>query len=291
MMHVEEFGWLPIRHDYAGATFRVETADDFERSIKEVVSSGQTDDDWYWPPLEPHGPPRPVQVYALPTTHLVHAEGGPSEAQRLIEFLVTVLGFLYGMLLTPGGWVNFYRVCIKPSRWHDFYIQTAACARILGVAEKLWLTSSGEAREAVFGALRWHTFALSYDHPFERFLAQYMVLDAVWRAHSVLKASKSKITAHSARIGALCKYYNVVLPPSWSSSKPADLVVKARNQLVHEARWGGEPLGFGHPDEPLDVIHLDLAYVNARLILALLGEDHPYIHSPLSGGAGRQLIR
>jgi hypothetical protein len=105
-----------------------------------------------------------------------------------------------------------------------------------------------------------------------------------------MNPSAPNAQSHSSRIEALCAYYDLVLPAWWQTST-SSAVVKLRNALVHEARWGGKPLGFGHPEEPFDAIHLDLGYFNARLLMALFGEDHPYIHSALSGGAGRQLIR
>jgi hypothetical protein len=290
IMRSEEFGWLPIRQDYAGSSWRIETAPTFDEAIKIVVTSDHIDEDWFWPPLASEAPPRPVSAFSLPTTHVIKVEPEDDDSERLIEFIVTVLGFLHGILLTPGGWVNLYRVCIKPARWHDFYIRSSACARILNIAEKTWRKADVEAREALFGTIRWHTFALSYDHPFERFLMQYIVLDSAWNAHCLLRPTPHKAKNHSARLEELCRYYHLTLPSWWSVPGRPPAVVDLRNELVHEARWGGKPLGFGHPEEPLEGAHLDLAYFNARLLMALLGEDNAYIHSTPES-AGRQLIK
>jgi hypothetical protein len=51
---------------------------------------------------------------SLGTTHEIEVEGDDyAEAEQLGGFIVTVLGFLYGVLLTLGSWVNFYRVCVN----------------------------------------------------------------------------------------------------------------------------------------------------------------------------------
>jgi hypothetical protein len=278
------FGWLPIRFECVTPNFEIAPARDFDAAVQEVRASGHTDAEWYWPPLISVNPPRPARVFSLPHTHSIAVNAADDVvAQQLGEFVVTVLGFLYGMLLTPGTWVNFYRVCVKPSRWQDFYVSASGRDRVLAIASDLWLGAPA-LRQEIFGVLRWHTFSFSYDHPFEVFMTQYMVVDACWRLHTQLQPSAPKAATHGGRIEALASFYDVTVPSQWMSSTSASALAHIRNELMHEARWGGAPVGFGHPAKPNDVVHLNLAWFNSRLILAILGDRSAYTRSDYRGG-------
>jgi hypothetical protein len=277
------FGWLPIRISCTSPTFDITTHSQFDEAVKDVYESGRVDNDWYWPDIV-DTPPRPAQLYALPVTHEITTriidpskpEGDPNEEEKLAQFLLAVLGFLYTMLLTPEGWVHFYRVSINPRRWQDFFMKDEARTRILEKAATTWLRAP-TLRDALFGALRWHTFSVSYEHAFERFMAQYFVLDACWSIHEVRTGCKRP--PHAQRVQELATAYALQPPKQWSGAGVHDRLAHIRNELFHEAKWGGKEIGFGHPESPNESIHLDLFWFNSRLLLALLGEYSDYVHS------------
>jgi hypothetical protein len=55
---------------------------------------------------------------------------------------------------------------------------------------------------------------------------------------------------------------------------------RIRNEYFHESLWGGKPVGFGHPSTHAR-IHLELAWFNTRLLLAIFGEKGPYVKSAI----------
>jgi hypothetical protein len=277
-MHARRFGWLPLPIDDRGAKWRLTTLVDFSEGVTNVLESERVDKDWYWPNIMEDTPRRPTEVYALPATHELTIDTGGFREQRLAEFMIAVLGFLYGMLLTPEGWVQFNRVSINPRRWQDFGMTNPARSRILDQAVSTWETDI-DHQEALFGALWWHTYAIAYEHPFERFMAQYVVLDACWAIHE--GRTRCKRPPHAARISALASAYNLQPPKDWSRAGANDELATLRNQLFHEAKWAGQPIGFGHPARPLEGVHLELYWFNSRLILALLGENSSYVHSEI----------
>ncbi|MEO6486676.1 MAG: hypothetical protein ABIO78_01915 [Thermoanaerobaculia bacterium] len=120
---------------------------------------------------------------------------------------------------------------------------------------------------------------MAYEHAFERFMAQYQVLDACWSVHEKMHGAKRP--GQAARIGELAKFYNLKCPASWSSTKENDVIADIRNQIIHEATWGGATIGFAHPGGLNQSIHLELYWFNSRLILALLGEDSAYVHEKI----------
>lgn len=133
--------------------------------------------------------------------------------------------------------------------------------------------NASEELRLMFGALSWFTFSQSYPHLFERSGAQYQVLDTCWNLHSLIAGVKSK-SPHGERASNLCSEYGIK-PPDWLGS-----LVKLRNELTHEAKFSGKPLGFGANQEASEATD-GLIRFNQRLLLALLGVEHAFTSSPV----------
>jgi hypothetical protein len=275
------FGWLPFHIDEGGAGWHVRSAPGIQGAIAEVRNSGRLDSEWYWPPITSGLPHRAEGRFTLPSTHeiLIDNPSSASEAERAAEFLVVTLGFLYGMSLIPEGWMHLNRVSIAPRRWQDFYVAPAARVRVLTSALRVW-ESSPQIREHLFGALWWHSYSISYEHAFDIFAAQYQILDCCWFVHC--KTNTVASVGHAARVGELARFYGIDCPPTWTELKPNDRLVKLRNELVHEARWGDAPIGFSHPIVN-ESVHLELYWFNSRLLCALLGDRSSYVQSRIVG--------
>jgi hypothetical protein len=280
MTNILPFGYLPLRLSCHDSRFSIETAPEYDESTLQVRRSGCTDEDWFWSPIRDDRPPRPTAWFALPATHTISVtlSAAEEEEKRLGEFLAAVLGFLYGILLTPGTWGNFYRVSINPQRWQDFTLRHSERDRILSLAADTWLANP-DARDQLFGAVRWHTFSLSYEHPFEQFGAQYTVLDTCWRIFAGFQGFPINSGPHGDRLVRMANTYAIPVPYNWLQPGGPPIVVTLRNKLVHQAEWGGKPLGFGHPKPPHDGVHLELYWFNSRLIRSLLGDTSAYVHS------------
>ncbi|HWR29657.1 MAG TPA: hypothetical protein VN631_07470, partial [Negativicutes bacterium] len=74
----------------------------------------------------------------------------------------------------------------------------------------------------------------------------------------------------------LANKYNIKLP-SWAeldSTGRQSKLSKQRNELVHEAKYGGHPIGYSYPGENYS---LEFTSFNTKLISAALGINTPYL--------------
>jgi len=276
-----KFGWLlrPLR--ISSTRWSIEPLPDHQSRIDVVTRSVDSDGEWYWPPRDDARPARPRNWFALPETHLLTVSGcDPAEGERLAEFIVSALGFVFAQELLPEGWGHLTRVRINSESPQDFDPNDDALVRILDRAVTWWLTAPN-LRDRFFGVFRWHAASFAGQHDHEIFAGQYMVLDACWRIHEELGRAGTKKIPHAARISALATAYALKPPDNWQLNSGSSPFVTIRNELFHEAKWGGKPIGFGFPASPNHAPHLELYWFNARLILALLGETSDYIRSPI----------
>lgn len=88
---------------------------------------------------------------------------------------------------------------------------------------------------------------------------------------------------HSERPSKLANVYGLQLP-SWavvvknSRGKNSCRLADIRNDLIHEAKFAREPIGFAHLAELS--LTLELGAFLTRLIIAMLGVNCSYIASP-----------
>jgi hypothetical protein len=279
-------GWLPeieeIRTPVVDIRPLKTSLDDFAY----IKTSPRTKEDWFYPPLEPEfsaqGSNSEPLVYAdwfaLEATHELYFPSSDTADPELSNFLTVVLGMLKGLQLLPEGWGHFYRTPIKPGELVDFHPTIAAIQRVLPLAFDFW-NRHPAVRTWIFGAIHWHLWGWSYQHPFENFGAQYAVLDTCWRIHQKV-TGQSQRPSHSERILRLCEAYQLAVP-SWAESDGSGSALsRIRNEYFHESLWGGKAVGLGHPQEHRG-IHLELSWFNTRLVLALIGEDGPYVRSAI----------
>lgn len=278
------FGWLPLHLALTGSDWAIETLNDYASAMAAVRSSRYADDEWIWPPISSSVPQKPAERFTLPVTHKLIVQGSDViEGEDLTSFVVALLGFLFGCELLPDGWGHLNRVCVQPGRWPDFWPTDEAVTRVVERGMRFYRNEHVLASRFFFGLLRWHQVSIAYDHPHEVFAGQYMVLDACWKIH-VERGGKAAST-HGDRITVLATEYGLDRPSHWQielGTRSPFLTI--RNELVHEARWCGMPIGTGgSPPPPNDAPHLDLFWFNSRLILALLGERGGYVNSRIVG--------
>jgi hypothetical protein len=225
-----------------------------------------------------------VPWFELPVTHaLSFLDGGPV-TEHFVGALVAMIGFCYGIDLVPEGWGHLHRVSVSTERIQDFHMTTEATIRVMERFVTFW-REHPEARSHIFGILRWHPISATYEHGHEMFAAQYMVLDACWHLHMLLHADAAapQRVSHANRVRRLIDAYGMTAPPQWNIEGRSNLAF-IRNQLFHEALWGGEPIGVGvGPPEPNTSPEWDLLWFNSRLIFALLGERNNYTESAPAG--------
>lgn len=165
----------------------------------------------------------------------------------------------------------------------DFHSGINETLLFLECCEKFW---SGHAQ---FGGAKTfkgivHSFLLSqsYTHLFEKFIFQYMVVDACYKLTEICSSKELHVRPYK-RISWLSEKYNLNLP-SWASiikkegSKGTTSIAKIRNVLVHEGLWGGEAIGFAPLPEEENIVR-ELVGFNARLIASMLGYIGQYSES------------
>lgn len=284
-----EFGWLPINCAWRTASVEITPLNSFQQALGQVRTSGQIADGWFLPPIlgptvGTSGPQVSAPTFRLPTTHLLRANP-PYDTCQCIEFLIQVVGLANGYRLLPSNWQHFYKTPVVTGKATDLVCDAREVERVLVAAERFWLTHSrDDIRRAMFGAVHWRLFSPSYEHEFERFGAEYTVLDTCYWIHCQVNGLGRNVVSHALRAEFLCQAYGLPTPV-WAvahqgANRKSSSIADLRNEFVHEGRYGGQPLGFAHPNF-VPSIDLQLANLNTRLILSLLGVSCAYVRSPV----------
>ena len=289
-MMERRFGWWPTLTALSTLDFSIQPLHEDQSEFEHVRISTRTNDGWFYPPLKTTQSTsgqasNEVLVYAetfsLPPTHRIEiTPQSDANLAELSNFLVILLGLLDGLQLQPEGWNHFYRTPIEIGKLVDFISTNKTKERVLTLGYRFW-TDHRHSRvsKLMFGALHWHLFGASYQHPFERFAVEYTVLDTIWNIHCELSHVASKNRVHARRPIEICDQYDIA-KPSWLSlsSKNQTVLSSLRNDFVHEGLWGGEAIGFAHPPA-IQSIHFELFHFNSRILLAMLGERSDYTTS------------
>ena len=282
-----KFGFWPRSLTLDTSTVHVEPLPDFETVVERIKRSDRAGTRWFYPPLtavyEPGREEGDVPLiyagaYALPPTHLVRVSD--TDGQEFGELIITLLGLLEGIRLVPEQWSHFYRASIEPHSLVDFVANRRDIEHVLHLAQCFWgAHSAQEVRRGMFGAIHWLLFSQSYEHQFEEFSGQYIVLDACYKLHCDVHGPPSVRPTHATRPSYLARYYSIP-EPAWASIRAdgACDLSELRNQFFHEGRYGGQPIGFAHPTNHPSIV-LELTAFNTRLLLGILGLDCGYVRS------------
>lgn len=279
-----DFGWLPLRHSYATTRLRVQPLPDFDDRIAEVKKTGRLDEGggWFYPPLveiSRSGIEVPASTFALPSTHRLEVDGADDQ-RGLADLAIAVIGMVQGVRLVPEGWWHLYRAAVKPRAFGDLLAHAGAVQKVLAALECFWQSHTPEVRARLFGAVHWYVFGHCYQHQFECFNAQYTVLDTLFKIDQLIQPPRKMV--HAKRPAHLAQQYGLIVP-SWAvvtGNPPECELSKLRNDMVHEARYAGAPIGFAHPKRDLPIDH-ELALFNCRLLLALIGVRCRYVRSAI----------
>lgn len=246
-------------------------------------------DGWFYPPLRSvksgvNAPLIPTG-FALPATHQLHLSDTTADDEEA-NFMIALFGLLKGQRLQRPEWQHFYKAPVA-SKLNDFLATDAPISKTLDIATAFWRRYTPEVRKLAFGALHWHLFAQLYEHQFERFNAQYMALDACaalaleiglqgYSSHP----SKPKHPLHASRASVLCGCTGVP-KPVWVEPLAGQTeceLARCRNELVHEAMYAGQPIGFSNPKGHHQMVR-ELTGLVARIFLRLLGVQNDYTQS------------
>ena len=177
---------------------------------------------------------------------------------------------MQGVYLSPEGYSNLGKVPYKPGTLNGLIL--IGQDRINGMEQinHFYKTSDDKKRKQAFAILHWFLIAQTHDFSWEKFEAQYKVLDGLYNL-----ADDKERRRHSERPVFLAEKYGLVLP-SWAhlNSKKESKLTILRNELVHEGKYAGEPIGYAHPKENYP---LEFRSFNTKLICSALGIKTKYI--------------
>lgn len=242
-------------------------------------------DEWCYPPLRPLNisvdAPLIPTTFSLPATHQIHLTAVNATDEEA-NFMIALFGLLKGQRLQRSEWQHFYKAPVA-RKLNDFVATDVQITKTMDIAAAFWRNHTNpEVRRLAFGALHWHLFAQLYEHQFERFNAQYMALDAC--AELALKIGfpgyPSTRPSHATRASKLCDCTGAP-KPIWAdpvAGQQSCALALRRNELAHEAMYGGQPVGFAHPLEHINM-ELELTGLVARIFLSILGVSNEYTRS------------
>jgi hypothetical protein len=132
--------------------------------------------------------------------------------------------------------------------------------------------ANNEDRKQMFAILHWFLVGQSYKYAWDRFDAQYKVLDGLYRL------SKLGYCQHALRPLKLAQKYNIVVP-NWAQEttvcgKKTSRIAILRNELVHEAMFAGDPIGYAYPKENF---YIEFAAFNVKLVASAIRLATPYL--------------
>jgi len=219
-----DFGFMMERLSFAWSTGQIDPLPEHAARAAALTTSGLMCGDWLFPPLvnadglPPAGrlhPQVPTRVFTIEPSHQLVLSGGPQKVE-FAQFLITFVGLLKGLRLIPEGWTHFYRVPLRRGALNDLLASDGSIAKAIELATRFWVTNANhETRRGMFGAMHWHLFGQLYEHEFERFNAQYTVLDTCYAIHRRLTGATGQNPPHGERPGLLCAAYNLTVP-AWA---------------------------------------------------------------------------
>ncbi len=268
------FGWLKDNNEYETGSLLISALPSYQQAIKEVESSALQDGNWFYPLYVNN---KLVDRFQLPLTHKI-THKSKIESNDFLEFMLFYFGWLNGQRLNPEGWGHLTKTSIKPGSLTDFRINKTEMPKLLILAEIYWAINQTNKELIVLmsSALHWYLFAHSYERYFEKFMAQYMVIDTLCKIAS-LQLNK-KLPNHTERIQFLANEINLHCPTWGVVNGKSSAISEIRNQLFHESRFSGSPIGFSYSKFPIDIL-TQLEAFNCRLIAALIGAKGIYSKS------------
>ncbi len=133
----------------------------------------------------------------------------------------------------------------------------------------------------MISVLQMHSRAPGHQWYWEQFAWEYTVTDALFAiavdlAPMYLRRPDGRKMNHRDRITAMISAFGLSLTDE--EREWIDLIIRLRNELIHEARWAGQ-----HPSTktPRRAVHAGpiLHQINQRLIVSLLGFQTSFIQA------------
>ena len=283
------FGFLIDPKAFVCDGFKIAPVLEFDSVLKNFYKSACVSKGWFYGPkkelsksssekkdFEANAPIVHRSFFQMNSTHQITSTEGYSEDH--LRFLILGYGFLQGLYLTPEGYSYLERTAYEQSKLNGLRLFNNDYVNGMELINKFYINSDEIKRNQMSACIHWYLVGQSYEFKWDQFDAQYKVLDGIWNI-SETQNYKDKHTPHSMRPVKLAEKYGLILP-LWAEpdtkNKNKSKISKQRNELVHEARYDGHPIGYSYPEENYS---LEFRSFNTKLIAATLGINTPYLQA------------
>lgn len=268
-----DFGFLIEKKQFQFGDYVIKPLPDIDDTLGEFFETAQVYNGWILPALEQkqQGYPENDQFrinsvmaapkfYELKPTHSIILS---SEDPPKAKFLVLAYSFLQGLYLCPYKNLYIKRVPYQPGKLTGITPSGQDCVIGMNAFVKYYDEADDHKRKLLFSILHWFLMGQCYEYEWDRFAAQYFVLDAIY------KLSVSGNNRHAKRPEYLAKYYGIDVPDfaKYDSKNNSCRLSAMRNELFHEAKYAGEPIGYNYPKENFD---MGFRRFNLKLIISIV---------------------
>jgi len=214
-----------------------------------------------------------ISPFRMGSTHQIQMANSDEEHLR---FLIMGYGFLQGLFLLPEKYSYLWRIPYEPGKLNGLILCGNDRENGMEQINYFYQNANSKERKQAFAIMHWFLIGQSYTSQWDKFEAQYKVLDGVF---ALSKFPKNPKIPHTQRPIKLATKYGIILPQwaelNFNSRKSSKLSI-LRNELIHEAKYNGEPIGYAHPPENYT---LEFKAFNTKLICGVLGIDTPYLQT------------
>ncbi len=285
-----EFGFLLSDRRVVIDRIEIKPCHDME-TVKEIfyrdsfVSNG-----WKYPPLEhlhvksheeakfkAANPQISASYWQTPHTHSLSID--PYDDSK-VRFLILGYGFLNGLYLAPVGSLMISRIPYQEGKLTGIILDGDDHEKGVKAVSNFYNNANPEQIKLAFAIIHWFTIGQTYQHEWERFDANYKVLDAIYKISGIGSCS------HAWRPQKIAEHYGISVPQwaQYNSQNKSCEISNIRNAFVHEALYAGEPIGYKHPETNYD---LELKIFIVKLIGKILGFSTNYYDLVESNPRGR----
>lgn len=278
----DRFGFIPEPRRWEIADYVIEPTADFDEVVKAILSESDEHGGFCYPPEmevvglggRPYPNSRhPSDAMQLSPTHVIRFRDaravGPAFRKGDGGLLINALAFIYRLRAQFHGWWFDGRVPIRVRP--IFPMSDDEAARIVEKMLEFYRASARKDQIRFANALYMKTRTAVYTWPWEQFMTEYTVFEALYR--SAVNAGRAKeATAHAKRFEALGDADLIAWNDRLAGWCPD--FVAARNDLMHEALWiedESDPDSRRRAGDPR--LHYALAALTDRLVLSIAGVD------------------
>ncbi len=272
-IYQDQFGFLPKQVDFKFSCGEVRPRPEHDQVVAEWQANAHQDKRIYPPDL----------LLRLPWSHSLSLSGVGKDQESLRRgiggFLIQWLGFLYGYRVQFHNWWIDGRVSTDSEALY-FVHPSCPIPTCIDKALETWRVWDDTTQRIITNALYLFLRTDINEFMWERFAAEYMVFDAVYKVAVNADLMAKKKIGHRERLQKMAQRFYLLEPPTDHWGKDWTVFFsELRNDLLHEVRWDGNNM-MGTPGNPKAEMAPRLLHeLTRRLLLAILGLKGPYLQT------------